>query len=111
MPFASARSGPGTDSVQRDFDRSGPSRVEMPLVSPPSIARQVSETLAQRADIARAVEINELNVRSTVDSNSSGAQESSASPASPDLDDLTEKVWQRIRRKLRIERERSRGIV
>lgn len=38
------------------------------------------------------------------------AGEAGAAPSEPDLDRLTEKVWQRIRRTLQLERERRRGL-
>lgn len=38
------------------------------------------------------------------------AESAGAPPAEPDLDRLTEKVWQRIRRTLQLERERRRGL-
>jgi hypothetical protein len=92
--------------VQREFD-AGHEPVEMPLVSPPpAIAREV-DTARVENRISREVTIDE--VHSQVDPGNGNANNNAPAPE-PNIDEITEKVWQRIRRKLRIERERSRGI-
>jgi hypothetical protein len=40
----------------------------------------------------------------------SGSDAAPAAPALPSLDKLTEHVWKEVQRKLKIERERSRGL-
>jgi hypothetical protein len=106
LPFARPRVGPGSNSVQREFD-AGHEPVEMPLVSPPpAIAREV-DTAWVEYRISREVTIDE--VHSQVDPGNDNANNNAPAPE-PNIDEITEKVWQRIRRKLRIERERSRGI-
>ncbi|MEO9255391.1 MAG: hypothetical protein ABI305_07630, partial [Tepidiformaceae bacterium] len=110
MPFASPMVGPGTSATQREFDplESGREPVAMPLVTPPPIARQVDDS-ASHTTLAREVNINEMQVNNAPSGTGSGQHDSGAA-VEPDIDELTEKVWQRIRRKLRIERERTRGI-
>jgi hypothetical protein len=40
----------------------------------------------------------------------SGGEAAAAAPALPSLDKLTEHIWKEVQRKLKVERERSRGL-
>jgi hypothetical protein len=112
MPLVSRTAAPDTGTVQRSSGGIG-ERLEMPLVAP-AIARTASEDtedgpppgVVAFGRVSRAVEIDELRVNSNAEppGTNGGAPE-------PNLEVLTERVWERIRRKLRIERERSRGVL
>jgi hypothetical protein len=86
----------------------------MPLAAPATVlaSRTSDDDFAQRlpgggetyGQVSRAVTVDELQTSPT--------PADAAGPMSNDqVDALTDRVWERIRRKLRIERERSKGIV
>ncbi len=80
----------------------------MPLVSPvqPSISRETAGQEVQRTSQPEA--LAEIH-RATDEETASHDEEHEMLPH--ELDILTEHIWQRVRRKLRIERERSRGWI
>lgn len=102
-PPAPRDSGSGEQAVQRTAAHAAP--LEMPLVAP-AVARAADEAGDDRP---RGVEaFGRVSREVTVDEVQTTAP---TQPAEPNLDVLTERVWERIRRKLRIERERTRGVL
>jgi pyruvate/2-oxoglutarate dehydrogenase complex dihydrolipoamide acyltransferase (E2) component len=106
-PAAARDSSSAEQPLQRAAAHAAP--LEMPLVTP-AVARAVDEAGDDRprgveafGRVSREITIDEVQ--------SSVAGQSPDKAAEPNLDVLTERVWERIRRKLRIERERTRGVL
>ncbi len=111
MPFFPASGSPNEGEVLQRATESQPasrSAASMPLVSPvqPSISRETAGQEVQRTSQPEA--LAEIH-RATDEETASHDEEHEMLPH--ELDILTEHIWQRVRRKLRIERERSRGWI
>jgi hypothetical protein len=85
-----------------------------PEVSFPLLAVGAAGGAAQPGTVQRVIGENEAIAQVSdqqTTNNSNDEQTEKIELSKLDLDELSERVWSRIRRKLRIERERSRGIV
>ena len=88
---------------------SGLTPPEMPLAEGVGAAGQAaSDALGGAASSAMAAGQQALGTITGMAS--SGGEAAAAAPALPSLDKLTEHIWKEVQRKLKVERERSRGL-
>ncbi|MGE5595945.1 MAG: hypothetical protein ACM3S1_07920 [Hyphomicrobiales bacterium] len=100
-----------TTTIARVVDAPGPSGspqspADMPLVSPATVVQRQADEV-----ISRLPPISAVGSIVSATSNKSPEEDKNNEKAAVDIDKVTEEVWQNIRRRLRVERERLRGWI
>jgi hypothetical protein len=108
---AASNAASAATAVQRTASTAGgsPPGPSFPLVTPGGANAAARPGTIQREITDAPEAIAQVSNEQSTNTNSEGSENIDLDKIN--IDELSERVWSRIRRKLRIERERSRGIV